>query len=165
MKERNNWIPFTEEDVKHYLPAKQLRAIRNALSAPGFMDPFPQMMDDVIVQIRAEVHSSPEGEIDDDPSTIPYTLKSSACYLLIEALFAAVPGMKLSSEQVRLAEKSRQRLIRVSKGELSVPEPDVWTPDYYGSSEEQEDPDDYFSMRTLSYRPSITGNLSHFGFY
>jgi len=165
MNERNNWIPFTEEDLKYYLPKKQLRAIREALSAPACADPFPAMMDDVIVQIRAEVHSSPTGKIDDDPSTIPYTLKSCACHLLIESLFAAVPGMRLSSDQVRLAEKSRQRLIRVAKGELRVPEPDAWTPDYFNNEEEEEDPDDYFSMRTLSCRTPLTENLSHFGFY
>ena len=165
MNEPNNWIPFTEEDLKYYLPKRQLRVIREALSGPGCMDPLPQMLDDVIVQIRAEVHSSPEGKIDDDPSTIPYTLKSCACHLLVESLFASVPGMKLSSDQIRFAEKSRQRLIRVSKGELRVPEPDAWTPNYYSSPEEEEDPDDYFSMRTLSCRTPMTENLSHFGFY
>ena len=163
MNERKNWIPFTEADLKYYLTIRQLRAIRDALSEPGRADPFPQMLEDVVTHIRAEVHSSPEGKIDDDPSTIPYTLKSVACHLLIESLFAAVPGLAVSPDQARLAEKSRQRLIRVAKGELRVPEPDRWTPDYFSNEPSEEE--EYFSMRTISARPRVTQNLSQFGFY
>lgn len=165
MNKRKNWIYFTEEDLHTYLPQRQLRIIRDALTEAGRADPFPEMLDDVIVQIRAEVHSSPNGKLDDDPATIPSTLKSTACHLLIESLFSSVPGMKLSDDQIRLAEKSRQRLIRVSTGAFKIPEPDRWTPDYYRSSEDADEDAHYFSMRTIYARPRVTENLSRFGFY
>lgn len=133
----NTWISLSPNDLTHYLCAYQLEALRKSADAdiptnanihtfPH--DPLPPIIADVTGKIRAEIAAFPKNYLSPDSTLLPPSLKSAACFLVIEALQSRVPTLKLTPDQIRNADNARIDLHRIARGELPIPSPFTITP-------------------------------------
>lgn len=119
----NDWILLTINDLEQYLIATQIKTLHTRVLGPNESDPLDDIISDVTRRIRADISGNPRNLLSQDETLIPAELKPCACYLVVEALQTRLPGLKLSSEQIRNADNARQQLIRISKGEIPVSRP------------------------------------------
>ena len=86
-------------------------------------EPAAEIIDSIVVRIRAEIAASGLNSIDPDHSRIPPELKECALRLAAEALQTRLPQMELTERQCKLADIARETLARVARGELPIGEP------------------------------------------
>lgn len=117
------WITITSSDLNDYLVGAQVNALKTAALASGQTDPFPRVMADIVERARREIQACPTNKLSATASTIPPELKSQACYLIIEAMQARLPGLKLTEEQRTLISDAKDYLKRIAKCEIPITEP------------------------------------------
>jgi len=115
---KNNTI-LTREKLSQYLITKQIDILSNITEKNVLLD----IIQNVVTFVRAEVMSCPSNTVGDNPLSIPETLETTACHLVIEQLHTRIPSLDLSKDQVRNAENARKLLKRVAKGEFVVSAP------------------------------------------
>ncbi len=118
------WITIESTDLDDYLVAAQTAALRSAALGAGQTDPFSRVMPDVCSRIRAEIRACPANQVSETANSIPPELKSIACALLIEAMQARLPMLKLTEDQKKAADEGRKYLARIAKCEIPVEQPD-----------------------------------------
>lgn len=118
------WITVAASDLNTYLVSAQVSAIRTAATAPGQTDRFAEAMPTVINRIRKNIESCVRNKVSATPLTIPAELKWVACYLIIEELQAAIPGLKLTTDQQTKIKDAKDDLLRIAKCDLVVTAPD-----------------------------------------
>ncbi|MDR3316680.1 MAG: hypothetical protein LBS68_01205 [Puniceicoccales bacterium] len=117
------WIRLTVNDLQVQLLAAQLLVLRSAACGSGVADPLPPLLQMVVDQVRSAVANGGTSFPSCDPEKIPSELRGEACALVLEALQARIPALKLSADQVRAAQNAREKLLRVERGELRVSGP------------------------------------------
>ena len=118
-----DWINLKTSDLECALNKPQHEILKaQTLKSPG-REPAAEILDSVVVRIRAEVAASGLNAIDPDHSRIPPELKECALRLAAEALQTRLPQMELTDRQCRLADEARETLARVARGELPVSSP------------------------------------------
>lgn len=113
----NTWITLSTDDIYNYLCKEQLDALRKYGSKE---DPLPPLIADITAKIRAEIAAFPKNFLHPAENLLPVFLKSTACFLIIEALQTRLPTLQLTEDQVRSANNARMDLQRVAKGELPI---------------------------------------------
>ncbi|MDR2735758.1 MAG: hypothetical protein LBB20_02895 [Puniceicoccales bacterium] len=119
-----NWIKIIPEDLYDYLVAQQVDALRKQALAKHQIDPIMEIIKDVSSRIRSEIKSNRQNVLSATAGAIPLELKSAACSLILEIAQTRIPGLKLSEDQIRLADQARESLRRVAKGEVAISVPD-----------------------------------------
>ena len=115
-----DWINITPSDLECVLNKPQLDILKaQSLKTPG-REPAAEIIDSIVVRIRAEIAASGLNSIDPDHSRIPPELKECALRLAAEALQTRLPQMELTERQCKLADIARETLAR---GELPIGEP------------------------------------------
>lgn len=124
------WVTITTSDLNDYLVAAQASALRTAALAAGQTDPFGRVMPDIIQRIRLKIQSCPGNQVSATANTIPPELKWAACYLIIEALQARMPTLKLTEEQRTQVERAVSQLDRIAdcKDTVTIPDDPLGTP-------------------------------------
>ncbi|MDR0351771.1 MAG: hypothetical protein LBH49_04005 [Puniceicoccales bacterium] len=119
-----NWIKIIPRDLYDYLVAEQVDALRKQALAKHQSDPLVEIIKDVSSMIRSEIKSNRQNTLSSSADALPVELKSVACSLILEIAQTRIPGLKLSEDQIRLANQSREHLKRVAKGDVfvSIPE-------------------------------------------
>ena len=113
-----DWINITPSDLECVLNKPQLDILKaQSLKTPG-REPAAEIIDSIVVRIRAEIAASGLNSIDPDHSRIPPELKECALRLAAEALQTRLPQMELTERQCKLAD-----IARVARGELPIGEP------------------------------------------
>ena len=97
----NNWTNITTESIGIYLSPIQLAALRQ------HGDPLQYIINDIVAWVRSEIQCH-----NDDPTTVPLSLKTATCHLVIEALQSRIPTLKLTEDQVRNANNARLHIQR-----------------------------------------------------
>ena len=117
------WVAIQLSDLNDYLAGAQVNALNSAALAAGQSDRFTKIMTDMMNRIRVKIESCPRNHISATPLTVPPELKWVACYLIIEAMQAAVPGLNLSDEQRNQIGKANDQLTRIADGRevVSIP--------------------------------------------
>src|SRR5580704_16912281 len=117
------WLTIQLSDLNNYLVGAQVTALNTAALATGQSDRFTSIMTDMVNRIRVKIEGCPRNHISATPLTIPPELKWAACYLVIEAMQAAVPGLKLTDDQRNQIAKASEQLTRVAdcKEVVSIP--------------------------------------------
>ena len=116
-------INITPSDLECVLNKPQLDILKaQSLKTPG-REPAAEIIDSIVVRIRAEIAASGLNSIDPDHSRIPPELKECALRLAAEALQTRLPQMELTERQCKLADIARETLARVARGELPIGEP------------------------------------------
>ncbi|MDB6108261.1 MAG: hypothetical protein JWR69_11 [Pedosphaera sp.] len=118
------WITITLEDLNDYLAGAQVDAINTAATAEGQTDRFTKVSADIANRIRLKIESNFRNYISLTPGTIPPELKWVACYLIIEAMQTAIPGLLLSEDQRKQIEKADTQLTRIADGKEVVSKAD-----------------------------------------
>ncbi|MDR1414076.1 MAG: hypothetical protein LBI56_04040 [Puniceicoccales bacterium] len=118
------WITIQASDLYNYLGATQLNALKSFEWDEAQSNPVGDIIRDVTARIRAEIGGNKNNLLSADRTTIPQDLKSFACYLILESAQTRLPALKLTADQVRLANDAREYLKRISRRELSVSVPD-----------------------------------------
>ena len=118
-----DWIKITIEDLYIYLAAPQVDALRRCALAKSQQDPVEEAIRNTALNIRAYVASNKRNSLNQQTSTIPPELKNEACILALEIAQLRIPGLKLTSDQVHLADQARNKLQKVATGEfvISIP--------------------------------------------
>ena len=126
-----SWITLSLADLNNYLVGAQVTALNSSALAAGQSDRFTSIMTDMVNRIRVKVEGCPRNYISATPLTIPPELKWCACYLIIEAMQAAVPGLKLTDDQRNQIAKANEQLTRIAdcKEVVSVPPDPLVPPD------------------------------------
>jgi hypothetical protein len=117
------WVTIQLTDLNNYLVGAQVTALNTSALASGQTDRFTQIMTDMVNRLRARIESCPRNYISAAALTVPPELKWVACYLIIEAMQAAVPALKLTDDQRNQIAKADEQLTRVSEGRdvVSIP--------------------------------------------
>src|SRR5258708_39927634 len=91
--------------------------------AHGQTGRFTKVMTDMVNRIRAKIEGCPRNHISATPLTVPPELKCAACYLIIDAMQAGVPGLKLTDHQLNQIVKAGEQLTRIAdcKQVVSIP--------------------------------------------
>ncbi|MDR2576729.1 MAG: hypothetical protein LBC42_01625 [Puniceicoccales bacterium] len=119
----SDWVHLTEKDLQaHMLPA-QLQLLRTVAPLVGGEDPLRTLLREVVAQIRAAVRNGKNGVLSGDVEKIPEELLADASALVLEALQSRLIALKLSPDQVRAAERARDTLLRIGRGEIAVSRP------------------------------------------
>ncbi len=151
---KNPWKKITIKDLHHYLIGPQLEALIDYASIPGGPDIVPNLIEDTISRVRAEVHGKVKNTLDDHPFTIPPEVRAETIYLILEALQTRVPGLFLTTEQKERAHNAREFLKRISKGEVAISKPmasdneNTYSDDWFFG---KYPPIDLFSKRVSSF--------------
>jgi hypothetical protein len=126
-----NWITLTPNDLRPYLAADQVDALRTEALAAGQTDPVAAVIADVIERMRAEIRASGANRLSQTPSTVPPELRGGAAALAIEAAQTRLPALLLTADQVRAANQARHFMERVATGDIpvTVPSDPVTVPD------------------------------------
>lgn len=117
------WITIQLSDLNDYLVGAQVTALNSAALAPGQSDRFTKTMTDMVNRIRVKIEGCPRNHISATPLTVPPELKWVACYLIIEAMQAGVPGLKITDDQRNQIAKANDQLTRIAdcKEVVSLP--------------------------------------------
>ncbi|MDR0740146.1 MAG: hypothetical protein LBF34_00350 [Puniceicoccales bacterium] len=121
---KTTWITIKVEDLYAYLVAAQVDILRKCALAKNQGDPVAEVIRDISLKVRAQIASNKKNALSQQPYAIPPELKSEACILILEVAQTRIPGLKLTVDQIRLADQARLQLQRVINGEMliSVPE-------------------------------------------
>ncbi|MDB6064942.1 MAG: hypothetical protein JWR26_1150 [Pedosphaera sp.] len=125
------WLSISLADLNDYLVGAQVTALNSTALAPGQADRFTRVMTDMVNRIRTKIEGCPRNYISATPLTVPPELKWVACYLIIEAMQAGVPGLKLTDDQRNQIAKANDQLTRVAdcKEVVSTPDNPLVPPD------------------------------------
>lgn len=120
----STWIEIETDDLYTYLASQQVDALRKTAIADQQNDPVGDIISDISLKIRSQIVSNKKNALSSRKYAIPPELKSVACSLIVETAQTRIPGLKLTADQVRLADQSREYLQKIVKGDLLVSEPD-----------------------------------------
>ena len=131
------WITISLTDLNDYLVGAQVNALNSSALASGQTDRFSRVMTDMVNRIRAKIEGCPRNHISATPLTVPPELKWAACYLIIEAMQAGVPGLKLTDDQRNQITRANEQLTRIAdcREVVSIPNDPLTPPDVQRSGQ------------------------------
>ena len=119
----STWIEIKIGDLYAYLAAMQVDAINKCAAQKNQTEPITEIIHDISLKIRAQIASNKRNSLSERQYAIPPELKSEACNLILETAQTRIPGLKLTSDQVRLADQARLHLQKIVKGDIIVSVP------------------------------------------
>lgn len=119
----SNWIQITVEDLYAYLIAAQVEALRKRALAKNQEDPVEAVIRNVSENIRAQIASNKKNALSQTAYALPPELKNEACILILEVAQTRIPGLKLTADQIRLANEARVQLQKVVSGAFIITQP------------------------------------------
>jgi hypothetical protein len=125
------WTTIALTDLNDYLVGAQVTALNSCALASGQTDRFTRVMTDMVNRIRTKIEGCPRNYLSATALTVPPELKWVACYLIIEAMQAGVPGLKLTDDQRNQITKANDQLTRIAdcKEVVSTPDDPLIPPD------------------------------------
>jgi hypothetical protein len=117
------WITIKIEDLYAYLIAAQVDVLRKCALAKNQNDPVVEIIQDISLKVRAQIVSCKKNTLSQQPYAVPPELKSETCILILEVAQTRIPGLKLTVDQIRLADQARLQLQKVASGEIIISVP------------------------------------------
>lgn len=118
------WITITQGHVENYVVAALVSAINEAALGDSQSDRFTTVQADVTAEIRMAVASDSSNILDTDTTKIPQSLRSAGAWL-IAGYMAQGLGIQLTDQQANELANARERILAVSRGDLTVEQPDT----------------------------------------
>ena len=116
-----NWTTITDTAINASRNAAYLTELRDMASTNGYADPFPELVSDVVSQIRARISTG--NTLDVDPTKIPNSLKGLALRMLGRAIKSALP-VALSEDERTEAKDDLSYLNRITDEKIRFELPD-----------------------------------------
>ena len=120
----STWIIITADQLNDYSVAAKVNALRTAALKAGQADPFDAVMPDVVAAVRMQIQSCASNQVSATANSIPPELKSHVCWLIIQAMQARLPGLKLSDEEKDMVKKADRYMEKVASCEYKVSAPE-----------------------------------------
>ena len=117
------WIAIADDDLDDYLVAAQVTALQTAALKAAQADPFLTVMPDVIAKMRMQIASCERNQLSSVVNSVPPSLKSTACWLILAAMQPRLTGLKFSDEQNAQIEEARKTMMKVAACDYLVEEP------------------------------------------
>jgi len=117
------WSTITQAHVENYVVAALVSAINEAALGDSQTDRFTTVQADVTAEIRMAVASDSSNVLDTDTTKIPQSLRSAGAWL-IAGYMAQGLGIQLTDQQANELANARERILAVSRGDLTVEQPD-----------------------------------------
>jgi len=118
------WITITQAHVENYVVAALVSAINEAALGDSQTDRFTTVQADVTAEIRMAVATDSSNVLDTDTTKIPQSLRSAGAWL-IAGYMAQGLGIQLTDQQANELANARERILAVSRGDLTVEQPDT----------------------------------------
>jgi hypothetical protein len=118
------WITITQAHVENYVVAALVSAINEAALGDSQSDRFTTVQADVTAEIRMAVATDSSNVLDTDTTKIPQSLRSAGAWL-IAGYMAQGLGIQLTDQQANELANARERILAVSRGDLTVEQPDT----------------------------------------
>lgn len=118
------WITLTQAHVENYVVAALVTAINSAALGDSQTDRFTLVQADVTAEIRMAVASNESNVLDSDTTKIPQSLRSAGAWL-IAGYMAQGLGIILTDQQANELATARERILAVSRGDLTVEQPET----------------------------------------
>jgi len=119
-----SWITFTPDELNEYLPAAWLRALRTKALAVGQADPLPELIAEVITQVRTRLASGGY-PLEQASNTVPPVLRTAVAFMTIALAQARLPGLALTAEQRAQIENAEAMLKKIEAREVAIEAPAV----------------------------------------
>jgi hypothetical protein len=118
-----SWTTITEADLKDAKVAALVEAFKTAALGTGQTSPLPNIIANVVAQIRANIKGCAKNILDVDPAKIPDDLKSLAARMVCRELQSRLRLPLKDDERTERAD-DRADLIRIARCEIPVAVPD-----------------------------------------
>jgi hypothetical protein len=115
------WLNIAVADLNDYLVGAQMSALRTAALASGQADPFTNIMHDRCSYVRNRI--SKLLSISATAYAIPPELKTTTCWLIIEAMQTRIPQLKLTEDQKSLIARAYKDLDIAGTDDLPISVP------------------------------------------
>jgi len=116
------WITIASTDLDDYDVAAEIDAAQTAALASGQADPFDTVMPDVIARMRAQIASCDNNVVSATANSIPPSLKTHACWLIIEAMVGRL-SLTLSDERKTMVADAKRYMEKVASCDYVIEDP------------------------------------------
>ena len=141
------WKKLTKDHIHRRLTASEIKNLQTVQIDPGeglatdqgiaialgseamgigasLEDPLQAAIDETVAEIRADIASSRENELNDDSTTIPEGLFGTALSIITFKLYTRLGGelLDFGDTRVKLYDQAQEALRRVRSGEQAIPE-------------------------------------------
>jgi phage gp36-like protein len=117
------WKPVLEADLQRTVMNPLLNAQRTAALAPGQADPLTGAIEDAVAEVRAAVETCLKNVLSTDKTTVPPSLRMTACWIALAYLAKRLTVLKLTADQTSEINEARAKLKEVAKCEFAVAKP------------------------------------------
>lgn len=114
------WIVLIANDLRAYLMDPQWNVLQTVVLGSGQQNPFTEIMPAVVTRIRAEIQGCHTNQVSLTPNAIPPSLKSEACYLILEEMATRIPSLIFTPMQMKMADEARKYLARISTCDVPI---------------------------------------------
>jgi len=120
-----SWITITTGDVQTRLTGPEMDAFRTAATAFGQVDPLPEIIAQVVDEIRGYIAACSENRLG-AAGTIPPRLLATAINIIRYRYATRLPGMSSLIDPLRVAEynDALRLLQQVAACDFSIEDPD-----------------------------------------
>lgn len=119
-----SWIAITLADLDTGAPARLVEALRTRALAVSQDDPAPQMILDVIAEVRRKIASNRRNSWNYDPATVPASLRRLTIDLVIFELKGRL-AIALSEDERARQKRHERTLDRIADGTDAIDSPDT----------------------------------------
>ena len=117
------WIAIADDDLDNYLVAAQVTAAQSTALKLGQSDTFANVMADVIAKMRMQIASCDNNQLSSVTNSIPPSLKSTACWLIVAMLNTRLPGLDFDDNaKARIAEADKT-MVKVANCDYAIETP------------------------------------------
>jgi hypothetical protein len=114
-----SWTTIEESDLEDAKVAALVTALRTKALGTTQTDPFENIRQNVILNIRAEIASSNKWQLDIDENKVPRDLKSLACRMIYREMATRLQE-PLSADEVREEQNDNEILKAIREGKRAV---------------------------------------------
>ena len=119
-----NWITITLDDLSTAAPGKLVEALRTKALAVAQDDPAPQMILDIVAEVRRKIASNRKNLWNFDPATIPASLKRLTIDLVIFELKGRLQ-IELTEDERNKQRRHERTLDRIADGTDAIDSADT----------------------------------------
>jgi hypothetical protein len=118
----SNWTTLATSDITEGVAAQYVVAAQSLASQTGCADPLPEMIADVVANIRSMISSG--NTLDINPAMVPNSLKGLAKRMVIRSV-KAYTETPLSKDESDQGAQDRSYLLRINDDKIQFEQPDT----------------------------------------
>lgn len=123
------WLTLSALDVRTRLSGAELAALQSAALATGQSDPLPEIIAQVVAEVRGYIAGHRVNRLELNTATIPAALQSACLSIIRYRLITRLPGKQLLTEdRVKENEQALTLMRMVARGNFAIETPSIDAP-------------------------------------